>query len=207
MKRAIALILIILGAGAIFMLCIERFREDYRDSYVASGVIETPMSHLSLHAAFQPRYLQVFGKTYKNVRGDSPYYISLTNISCILFVTEPTKYGMIFNVLNLTNRAITRIDGKRGGFGYGINGPHRDGDAFKDYIESATPNHIVAVRGCDGCWQKYYLDLVHGKLTKVVEEYYNNQKEVTNSIVYPNGTALYKIELHTPTIAREMPMK
>jgi hypothetical protein len=96
---------------------------------------------------------------------------------------------MTFNVLNLRTKMITQIDGKSCGFGYGINAPIRNGDKFKDYVESATTSHIVAVSGCDGFWQKYILDLSQAKLIKVVEEYYNTEKEVTNRIVYWNGTA------------------
>lgn len=189
MNRALALC-IILCAVSILVLCSGYRREDFRDPYIASGVVGTPISHLSLHATFQPRYIQVFGKTYYNIRGNPPYYLSLTNISCILFVTEPSKYGMTFNVLNMKTKAIAKIDGKGCGFGYGINAAIEDGDRFKDYIESATVGQIVAVAGGDGFWQKYYLDLTQAKLTKVVEEYYNTEKEVTNRIVYPNGTAV-----------------
>jgi hypothetical protein len=105
LKKAAALWLlgILLLALAALVLAYGAFNahvETYRDNNVSAGRIRGPLRIINPHAD-QEHYLKVHGKVYDNVRGIEPYYLDISEMHSILFVTEDHSNNAKFHIVNL----------------------------------------------------------------------------------------------------------
>src|SRR3954469_323715 len=63
------------------------YTETYNDGRVSAGYVSRLYSQILVHHS-RPKWLKVCGKTFNGIRGESPFYLALKEMSAILFVTE-----------------------------------------------------------------------------------------------------------------------
>jgi hypothetical protein len=112
--------------------------ETYKDKYVVARTVNP-----SVIAGFYLRReeytdLRIFGRNFHNVRGSKPFYIMVTNLNSIVFVTEDRKEQGHLHIMNLKTKVDTKIliSGIFGGnIGYEQYG-RKQGDECTDYIDN-----------------------------------------------------------------------
>ena len=183
--RATLHVQVILVIGGITLSFLAGGAETYRDKNVTAGEIETPLSAFSVHTS-PTKYLIVNGKTYKGIRGLKPYYLDITNLNSILFVTEGAKYKTTVHVVNLQSKREIEFQGVSG-FGSSIGSPSKPGEKFSDYIENVQSNRItIATRSLD--WKNTWVLNLESKQIEREEDFkYDAGGQVTNHSVYVNG--------------------
>lgn len=144
----------------------------------------------SAHAAVSDTIsITVFGKTYKNVRGYIPFYLTIPQKDSILFVTGAgvgVEGKAIVHVVNLTTRQEIHFPAYDSRIGSDIRtdtGLTTQEELEK--IERADGDKIIInARFFDGRY-RYYLNLAKPEFEK--EEGSDIFEGHTNTWVYPNG--------------------
>ena len=131
-------------------------------------------------AVAMPNSLEIGGKTFTDVLGYPPYYLAVTQIDSVLFVTRRNAGGSnLIHVMSLKTgqdeQIPTRVD-----FGRNIGVA---GDGFCDYVERAQPGEVVvASETTVGRRMKsiYHLDLQAGIVDTREVWYYDANGRITN---------------------------
>src|SRR6266496_3559092 len=111
MKLTVVFTLLVCAACAVGLLALRSKRiVSYRDRKVTAGEIMRPIDRLAPHLS-KKKYLTIGNDTFTGIRGLPPYYLDLTNLNCILFVTADRRAAVTFWIAGLTSNHITRIDG------------------------------------------------------------------------------------------------
>jgi hypothetical protein len=184
MKVALSVIAVLLLVPA--ALFWPRRVETYRDKHVVAGQIRRPIYELAVHVS-KPQYLVINGRTYEGVKGTAPFYLEVPQLNSILFVTEAGR-GITFHLVNLETQKEISIAGGEKAFGGNIGGKQTNPDEpYRDFIEKADQNELVAATRYPDAKKYFYLDLTSRKLSKVVYDAHDVNGQLTNHSVYVNG--------------------
>lgn len=112
------------------------------------------------------------GKTYRNVRGLKPYYISVPKLDSILFVTGVTN--ATFYLARLDTRQITKIDGGNSPFGTWTGWDSSYPVGASNFVASADSNGLSLVTLNDRKRVTEYLDLKKKQVEARKEELIND---------------------------------
>ena len=105
-------------------------------------------SLVNIHAS-AGRALRIDGKVYENVQGYTPYYLVITNLDSIFFVTEQPNGFVTYHIYNLKNRKDAIFLDQIVDLGDFINSSAKDEQIF---IEKATPDNFIIVEKI-GSWK------------------------------------------------------
>jgi hypothetical protein len=137
-------------------------------------------SGISSAPAPVPNSLQIGGRQFPDVLGYPPYYLAVTQIDSVLFVTRRNNGGSnLFHVLNLKTGQDEQIP-TIADFGRNIG----SADAgLCDYVERAGPGEVVLaseIRAGRRMKSVYHLDLQAGIVDTRKVSYYDQDGNVTN---------------------------
>src|SRR5262245_4110425 len=109
----------ILGLAVLGAANSAQAREEiYRDKYVVAEVGRVPVLLGNFHGD-ETVYLKVFGKTYKDVRGEEPFYIFVSELNSIVFVTQEGEEHATLHIVNVETKKVASV--ALGGLGFGNN--------------------------------------------------------------------------------------
>ena len=124
--------------------------------------------------------LEIGGKKFTDVLGYPPYYLAVTQIDSVLFVTRLNNGGTnLFHVLNLKTGQDEQIP-SIADFGRNIG---LTGDGMRDYVERAAPGEVVVASETSAgrrAKSVYHLDLQAGIMDTRKAFYYDANGQVTN---------------------------
>ncbi len=159
--------------------------EQFRNADASGGILKGPT--LNVHSSF-PRYLTIKGQTFTSVRGSAPFYLTLTNLNAVLFVTEDFQNDTTFHVLSLETGRSASIFGGKSDFGARIGFPSSPGDKYSDWIESASTNRVVVSTRAGPFKTTTVLNLSSASVERIDFYYLNAQGVPTNKVSYPPPT-------------------
>jgi hypothetical protein len=125
MKKPIvfALVIVVCAAGLSIVLARQKV-ESFKDKNVVAGEVRNPFKTFFAHLS-EDQYLTVGGKTYFHVRGAPPFYLDVTNLESIVFVTGVVDQEATFHVYNLRSKIEKIIEGGPGGLWVGHRHPEK----------------------------------------------------------------------------------
>jgi hypothetical protein len=169
------------ASGSVFVMvsclalcsCAKSTRIFYQDNKVKVLHKDT-VNFLNVHASHDEMWLVAFGKTYKEVRGQAPFYLEIPGTDSIYFVTGRTYDDgqAIVHVLNFKNGKEFNFPANDSRIGSDIS----SGDSER--IESVKGEKVVVTARFLDRQYRYYLDL--GK-----PEF---EKEEANEPIHPGET-------------------
>jgi hypothetical protein len=176
-----------LGLVAAVVICVVAAPLAYKHRHYVHGLL-----HRLKHALIGNRgsvgsspapatnSLEIGGRQFTDVLGYPPYYLAVTQIDCVLFVTRRNNGGSnFFHVLNLKTGQDEQIP-SIADFGRNIG----SADAgFRDYVERAGPGEVVVASEISvGRRMKsaYHLDLQAGIMDTRRISYYDQNGHLTN---------------------------
>jgi hypothetical protein len=182
--KCIAAITILAAATAgCLTLCLRGHRvETYRDQFVSAGELVSPISLMAVHAD-RPNYLTIFGKTYRGVQGLKPFYLEVSALDSILFVTG--EDDQTFHLVNLKTKKHLRVDANKTSFGGHIKSVRPAKESYTDFVDEVTTNFVVVGTLYPEAKKTFFLDFKAGRLDRLVYEEYKNH--ITNRSVYVDG--------------------
>lgn len=166
LRKFIALLI----AAAAVALCVKFLT---RDGIVISssrhnyGVVTTVMpfaAFLNLHQGMLT-VLEINGKTYKNVRGQYPFYLSIKNTNWVVCVTQGLRfpYQVDLHLISPENAHEVTIEHTRSTFGHGIG----TNDAkFKNSAEFIGSNQLLLLTTAPWYTNKITVDISTGRLVE-----------------------------------------
>jgi hypothetical protein len=120
------------------------YRKGYTDRYVETGRISNFQSLLNVHASSVP-YLKISGITFKNVQGDSPFFLKVPGHDAIIFVTKSKdELQTVLHLAKLGDKEIIAVDLGDSIFGSGIQPTAKPGE-YCDWIQSYSPTELIVV--------------------------------------------------------------
>jgi hypothetical protein len=124
--------------------------------------------------------LEIGGKKFTDVLGYPPYYLAVTQIDAVLFVTRLNNAGTnLFHLLNLKTGQEEQIP-STADFGRNIGSA---GGGMRDYVERAAPGEVVVASETSAgrrVKSVYHLDLQAGIVDTRKVFYYDQNGQVTN---------------------------
>jgi hypothetical protein len=158
----------------------------YRDQIVTVGEMINLRSLMNLHGE-PAKYLRTQGRTFDNVCGLPPCYLTIPELGAILFVTRNYHQDPIFHIIDLATGKETRINGPYADFGGHIGSGRPNGQPYTDFVERADSNRIVVASAYPGAKKRYYLDLAGKRLERVVYDELDGQGRIKKTTVYIDG--------------------
>ena len=173
--------------SAVIVYCFwARPVQTYTDRYIAAGEMRRPIQHISVHSSSE-HYIKINGRTYRNVRGTTPFYLEIPELHSILFVNEEAQDRAVFHLVDVENGRELEIDGKKSSFGYHIGSSRNPGDKFTDYVEKVGSNRLVlATRYLNGK-KLTLLNLISKSVDRVEDDYYDRIGQTNRHDVYIHG--------------------
>jgi hypothetical protein len=177
-------------AAAIFAFCIcakASTNVIYSDDKVT--VTETLHSYIpfSAHVGISDTIsIAVFDKTYENVRGYIPFYLTIPENNSILFVTgrDYDNGQAEIHLVNLNTKKEIHFQAYNSHLGSNI---RQTNDWCYERIESLKDDKVIISAGRTNCQFRYYLDLKNSKFEKEEAEFWNSFSDTTNRYVYVGG--------------------
>jgi hypothetical protein len=126
------------AAFALISVGILGWHEISKSRIVAFSENEITPTRLPHH----PTSLKVHGVSFSNLRGEPPFYLPLSNLDCILFVTATNENRSIIHIFDLTTdtQELIPLIGFVASFGRSINSHNRES---VDSVLGATTSNIV----------------------------------------------------------------
>jgi len=173
------------AACALLSSCSHETNVAYQDKKV-KVLHKEEINYLSVHSSHDEMWLVAFGKTYKKVRGQAPFYLEIPGKDSILFVT-----GREFNDGQATVHFLNYKTGKE------IHFPAYDSHIGSNISAKKTPNQSEKIQSVKGGkvvigatfldrQYRYYLDLEKPEFEKEEGSDPIHQRE-TNFHVWNNG--------------------
>ncbi len=177
-------------AIAIFAICIcanASTKEIFKDDKVT--VTETLHSYIpfSAHVGISDTIsITVFDKTYENVRGYIPFYLTIPEKNSILFVTgKDYDNGQAeIHLVNLNTKNEIHFPAFDSHIGSNI---RQTNDWCYERIESLKDDKLIISAGRKDSQFRYYLDLKNAKFEKEEAEFWNSSSNTTSRYVYVGG--------------------
>ena len=119
--------------------------ESFSDKNFSGGELRSPLQDVFAHIS-EEHYLKINGKTYRNVKGGSPYYLEIPELHSVLFVTGDEDKGNVkFHIVNRETGHETVIKGGQIHFGFDIGVSRKPGEAYTDFVQKASSNELTLV--------------------------------------------------------------
>lgn len=168
--------------------CSHSTRIAYEDDKVKVLHKDT-VNYLNVHASSEEMWLVAFGKTYKDVRGQAPFYLEIPSKGLILFVTGGYENGRaVVHVLNYRTGKEVHFPAHDAGIGKNIISEAKANEQRFENVESVEGEKVVISAGFGDRRYRYYLDLQKPEFEKVEGvEPDPLHKDRTNSFVWPHG--------------------
>ncbi len=161
--------------------------ETHRDQNVVAGEVRSLVDLYAVHHS-PPKYLTVKGKTYVNIRGMAPFYLTIPQLNSILFVTETKSSEIVLHIVDLASGQEIAIDGVLSGLGHGIGTGRKPGERGTDFIERVEGERLVIVsRSFD--WSETIVVNLKARSVERVDTYdYDSGGRVTRRRTPPDRT-------------------
>jgi hypothetical protein len=163
--------------------CVRGKKQVYSDTKVIVESKHPPLYPFNVHGG-ETVYLEVGGRSFKNVRGTQPFYLNVPQSDSILFVTEGEPFRVTFHIFNLSTRRDTPIDGHGSSFGWNIGSKKKPGEHYTDYVENADSNRLVVVTRAAMWKEVTTLNLQSASAERVEIFKFNKDGAITNHFVY-----------------------
>ena len=102
--------------------------------------MSSPLQNIFAHLN-EEFYLTIDGRTYKHVRGTSPFYLDIPELNSILFVTGKMDARSTFHIYDLSLKSEIMIEGGPIGFGWDIGGI-TNAESWSVRVLNATSNEV-----------------------------------------------------------------
>lgn len=124
--------------------------QSFKQNRLSGGELRSPWQFFFAHVSDE-YYLTINEKTFKRVRGTSPFYLDIPQLNAILFVTGKMDQPAVFHIYSLGDKTDRTIEGGPVGFGWDMGGNKPKGAPWSVYLLSAGENEIkLGWRGSDG---------------------------------------------------------
>ena len=183
MKITVTLLVLLVAVGIIFLAVRGRRVEAYRDNRVTAGEIVRPINKLAPHIS-ATTYLSIHGRTFTGLRGLPPYYLDITNLDSLLFVTEDKRRKVSFWIVESKSDQAIQIDGDGSTFGWNIGSGRSAGEEYADWLEASSANNISLVTRSGSVRVKTVLDIGLKSISRVEVDHLDVSGGVTNHVVY-----------------------
>jgi hypothetical protein len=167
MKSLVSIVVVLLLLFGVLLW--PRRIEQVRQGQITGGEVRSLLATVLVHAR-RDHYLSVGTHTFHNVLGAPPYFIALTNLDAILFVTKKPSQNAQIHVYDLGRKEHFALNGGDTLFGHMIGGQPEPPSRSWDYVESVTSSNIVIVSESWHLRERYLLDLTTRTFGKVSEE-------------------------------------
>ncbi len=184
MKKSLILLAFL---SAMLCSCTHETTIAYEDDKV-KVLHKLTVNVLAVHASHDEMWLVAFGKTYKDVRGLSPFYLEIPSKDSILFVTGRTfdDGQATVHVLNYKTKREIHFPAFDSSIGREIGGTTNSGGS--ENIESVEGDKMVISARFMELQYRYYLDLAKPEFQK--QECFapsSNNPGKTNYYLWING--------------------
>jgi len=130
----------------------------------------------------EQHYIKCGGKTYFNVRGLEPFYITVPGTESILFVTESASRSATFHIFNTNTQSELEIPGDTSDFGSNLNANPAPGSAYSDFIEKASDDGIVLATQYPEFKKLTFLDLKQKRVERVESEWMDESGHIQRHV-------------------------
>ena len=191
----------ILGCTVLVIICgcSHYTKPRFKDQNVE--VIEKgTVNYLSVHSSHDEAVLKIFGKSFRPIRGQAPYYLSLPDTNLILFVSGRTYDDgqAIVHIANLSARKIQSFPAHDSHIGGDI-GSTESGRFER--VKTFDGRHLVIEARFTINSFIYFLDMQKGEFEKEIAAYPYSPTKMTNVYEYTHGVSIRRGEL----VGKELP--
>ncbi len=175
-------LLVVVILGVIAMLVAYRHRRSLHGwlHRMKHSLVDSGGGSVSTSSAPAAKVLEIGGKKFADVLGYPPYYLTVTQIDAVLFVTRLNNGGTnLFHVLNVKTGRDEQIPSIAD---FGRNIGSGDGGA-RDYVERAAPGEVVVASETSAgrrVKSLYHLDLQAGIMDTRKVLLYDPNGRITN---------------------------
>lgn len=163
MKFLYALILILLAIAA--ALLHKHKVQSFRNQFASGGELRSPVQSFFVHGMSEEHYLSIGGITYRQVRGSEPFYLDVTQIQSIVFVTGKVDRKSQIHVLNKQSSLGEVFDGGPEDFGWDIGSDRKAEEPWTDFVKHADSHEIVLIHNYGGFGYEIAASMSSGRLS------------------------------------------
>ncbi len=158
------------------------------------------VSYLSVHSSNDEAVLKIFGSSFRPVRGQAPYYLTLPDTNLLLFVSGRTCDGghATVHIANLSMRKIQNFSAHDSHIGENI-GSTESGRFER--VRSFDGRHLVVEARFSRNSFIYFIDLKKGEFEKEIAAYLYSPTKTTNVYEYTHGFSTRRGE----SVAKALP--